>query len=473
MSRSHHYSLARCGGNHYSLFVVHYSLSNPMTRKTRAYYQYMLDKADGKIGWYSAEDIEQLVYDLLEEGDADEAMRACQIGLDQHPGDEYLELVEAKVLIHLHRIDEAERLMKDKEFGTSPFDISIRFGILVSKGETEQAYALLASQLTEGKVSTLEYVDIVDEMFDFLPKSVTAKNMMWAAEQSSKNKKSGKQEAEALGRIGAILMDCNCHEEAITVLEKALDQDAYDVYTWQDLSRCQLELKQFDKCANSCEMGLAIDPNNPLFNFALGSIHFSNGDYEGCIENLKIACDYAEGKLKHEDVRIDRTEAEQHAGLSLEMLGTSYMQLERLDDAIACFEKLIERAPKVDEIYMKLATLYMGKGDTPSALSRIETAIELQPKKTEYKAFRVAVLTDLHRFDEALDNLDDLLRLDPKSKSLLLAKAELSMSLRRYDEADKAYRKLLKLKPKDSTSKELMRAYFESIGDTDALSKID
>ena len=444
-----------------------------MANKTRAYYQYMLDKADGKIGWYSIDDIEQLVYDLLEDGDADEAMRACQIGLDQHPGDEFLELVEAKVLVHMHRIDEAERLMKTSRDTDSPFEASIRFGIMVSKGNVAQALEYIIGLLKSDKIATIEFVDIIDEMFELLPNAATAERLIEAANHSIDNHKSGKQEAEALGRIGALLMDCNCHEEAIPVFEKALDQDAYDVYTWQDLSRCQFELRLLDKCANSCEMGLAIDPENPLFNFALGFIRFSNEDYAGCIENLKIACAYAEGKLRHEEVRIDRTEAEQQAGLSFEMLGTAYVQLDRIDEGIECFEKLLDRSPKIDEIYMRLATLYMGKGDTPTALERIDKAIELQPKKTEYRTLKVALLTDLHRFDEALAGLDELLKLQPRSKSFLLAKAELSMSLRRFDEADESYRKLLKLKPKDDASKELMRAYFESIGDTDALKMIE
>ncbi len=432
----------------------------------------MLDKADGKIGYYSTEDIEQLVYDLLEDGDAEEAMRACQIGLDQHPGEDLLELVEAKILVHMQKADEAERIMAGKPEDNSPYEMSIRFGIMVSHGESREALEILDERLEQNYVTTNEYAEIIDEMFELLPKQEMAEHLQWAAAFSSRNKKKGQDEAEALGRIGAMLMDCNCHEEAIPVLEMALDQDAYDVYTWQDLSRCQFELKMYDKCANSCEMGLAIDPQNPLFNFALGYIRYTDGDFAGCIENLEISCQYAEGKLKHEEVRIDRTEAEQQTALTYEMLGSSYMELDRFDEAITCFQKLADHAPMADEIFMKLATLHMAKGDTPTALKQIDHAIELQPQKTEYKTLRVALLTDMHRFEEALAQLDELLKLQPRSKSFLLAKAELSMSLKRYEEADKAYRSLLKLKPRDNTSLTLLRSYFSAIGDEDALSKL-
>lgn len=444
-----------------------------MTYKSRAYYQYMLDKTDGKIGYYSTDDIEQLVYDLLDECDADEAMRACQIGLDQHPGDELLELVEAKVLVHLHKIAEAERIMEGKPEAASPFDVSIRFGIMVSKGKYQEALNYLTEKFMADKLMTIEFVEIIDEMFSYLPKAPTAECLVTVANHVIKNSKQGEQEAEALGRIGAQLMDCNCHEKAIPVLERALDQDAYDVYTWQDLSRCQLELGQYEKCANSCEMGLAIDPNNPLFNFALGYICFSQNEFERCIEHLLIAKDFIEGKIKHEEVRIDRIEAEQQTNFTYEMLGNAYSMLGKNDKAIENYTKLIDRMPKFDEIYLKLATLHMDQGDTPEALKDIDNAIRLKPDKLEYKALRVAMLTDMHQYDEVMKELDELIRLQPQSKTYLLAKAQLSMNLNRYDEADKTYRRLLELKPKDDTSKELLRAYFESIGDNEALKKID
>lgn len=433
----------------------------------------MLDKADGKIGWYSTEDIEQIVYDLIEEGDVDEAMRACQIGLDQHPDDECLVLVEAKVLIHQHRIDEAERLIGKKESNADPFEVSVRFGIMAGKGNVKEAFSYLFGHLSSGVITRFEYVSIIEELFDALPHTQIAENLVKVAQLPDTSNKDPKDDLEALARIGGMLMDCNCHEEAIPILENALDQDAYDVFTWQDLARCQYTLKQMDKCAYSCEMGLAIDPNNPLLSYLLGFIRFDNKDFQGCIEPLTNVCSFAEGKLKHEDVGLDREQAELQFNLSLEMLSTAYSEIGDTDKSIACLQQLIDRMPKTDTNYVKLATLYMSIGDSPSALTQIEHAIALDPKQVEYKALRVAMLTDMHRFDEAMTGLDELIRLEPRSKAFLLAKAELAMSLKKFDEADKTYRRLLKLKPKDYASKEMMRIYFESIGDEEALKMID
>ena len=43
-------------------------------KKSRAYYQYMLDLADNKVSYFSTDEISQVIYDLLDEGDADEAI---------------------------------------------------------------------------------------------------------------------------------------------------------------------------------------------------------------------------------------------------------------------------------------------------------------------------------------------------------------------------------------------------------------
>lgn len=434
----------------------------------------MLDLADNKVSYFSTDEISQVIYDLLDEGDAEEAMSACQKGLDQHPGDEFLELIEAKILVHLKRYDEAEKLLQGNSEEQSPFGIGIRFGINVTTKEPSKAYDVLLEQLRNDHLSGLDFVEIVDELFEQLPHQTTADYLIKASDiVVNKESKAEEQDAEALGRMGALLMDCNCHREAIPVLEHALDKDAYDIYSWQDLSRCQFELQMYDECRNSCEMGIAIDPKNPLFNFALGFILHQQGQFTEAIEHLEVARQYAEGKLQHEAPQLDRQEVEQQTSITYELLGSSYSSLGDYEKARECYEVLVQRIPTFTDGYYHLSMLALDKGNTAEALSNIQHALRIEPENITYLTFCVTLLTELHRFDEALQLLDELIELDPKSKTYLLAKAELSLSLKRFEEADKAYRSLLKLKPKDSTSRELMRAYFEAIGDNEALKKLN
>ena len=442
-------------------------------KKSRAYYQYMLDLADNKVSYFSTDEFGQIIYDLLDDGDATQAMAACQKGLDQHPGDEYLELVEAKILMQLNHLEESKKLLNKNSESESPFGIGIRFGLECKTKDPRDAFQTLFEQLQRGRLTALEYVEIIDEQFDHLPHYLTAHYLLMAATHvDNDTQKSDQLDAEALGRMGALLMDCNCHREAIEVLEQALDMDAYDVYSWQDLARCQFELQMFDECRNSCEMGIAVDPENPLFNFALGYILFQNDEKEAAIEHLEVARRYAEGTLQHEELHLERHEVEQQTSITYELLGAAYQSMGQLDKARQCYEVLIERIPSYAEGYYHLSMLSLEKGDTPKALQEIQQAIELAPDNTTYRTLCVTIQTDMHFFDDALKGLDALIKINPKSKTYLLAKAELAMSLKRFGEADTAYRSLLKLKPKDATSRSLLRAYFEAIGDEEALKKL-
>lgn len=441
--------------------------------KSRAYYQYMIDLIDHKSSYYSADEIGQIAYDLLDEGNAAEALNACKLGLLQHPDDDFVELIEAKVLLHMHRFDEAEKIwQKQKDAEEDPFRISVRFGLDAMQNDQEEAFGYLFRKLKDGKLLLMEYIDIIDELFDTLPHTLTVKYLKETLAWINKDNKKEEKKAEAIGRIGAMMMDCGCSKEAIPVLEKALDLDAYDVYSWQDLARCQFDNQYLDDCANSCEMGLAIDPNNPIFNFALGYIRYNEENYEAAIEHLELARQFAEGRIDHEDVHLERQEAEQQISITYDLLGASYIALNRLDEATSCYQTLVNRLPTCHEGFFHLSTLAMERGDIRGALEQIEEALRIDEKNKTYLSLRVTLLTNLHRFEEALKGLDVLVKLEPKSKAYLLAQAELALNLHHYEKADKAYRKLLKLKPADYASKELMRAYFESIGDTEALNEI-
>lgn len=434
----------------------------------------MLDLADNKVSYFSTEEFTQIVYDLLDDGEAVEAMAACQRGLDQHPNDPFLELIEVKILIHLERFVEANRLLKSNTSEETPFSIGLRFGIDVATGDKKQAFEWLFGQLQQKKLYALEFVEIIDELFEHLPHHLVASFLLKAADHVVESKaKPDEQDAEALGRMGALLMDCHCHREAIPVLEKALDVDAYDVYTWQDLSRCQFELQMYDACRQSCEMGLAVDPENPLFNFALGYIQCQNNEFGDAIEHLEVSRQYAEGKLKHENLNIDRQEAEQQTNFTYEMLGVCYQSVGNLQKARECFEVLVNRIPSLANGYFRLATIVLESGNINEAMGYIDEAIRLEPNNTSYLALRITLYTSMHRFDEAIVELDKLIKLDVKPKTYLLAKAELCLSLRRFEEADMAYRQLLALKPKDATTCQLLRYYFESIGDDEAASQVN
>ena len=79
----------------------------------------------------------------------------------------------------------------------------------------------------------------------------------------------------------------------------------------------------------------------------------------------------------------------------------------------------------------------------------------------------------MNRFEEAMEMLDKIIKIKPKAHRFVLAKAELAIGIQNVEIADQEFRKLLSMKPTDQSTIDLMREYFESIGDKDALKQIE
>ena len=109
----------------------------------------------------------------------------------------------------------------------------------------------------------------------------------------------------------------------------------------------------------------------------------------------------------------------------------------------------------------------------PQALDVVNRAIKLKRRSTPYLALKVSILATMNRFEEAMEMLDKIIKIKPKAHRFVLAKAELAIGIQNVEIADQEFRKLLSMKPTDQSTIDLMREYFESIGDKDALKQIE
>lgn len=387
-------------------------------------------------------------------------------GVRLHPDDETLEKLLCWLYIHTQQVDKAELLFAKYEKDGSESTIKLRFCFDVIKGHPQSALSSFIQYLTDGSIKSLDWITTIDEMFDAIPREVLAPYLVQASKTIDDN-------AEALGRIGAMLMDCHHISQAALVLEKSLDLDAYDIFSWQDLSRCYFELNDMDKCAEACDYGLAIDPENPMLNFTSGYLHYNNQEWEDAIQTMEVARRYAEGRLHNDNILLSEDEIQENANITYQILGHSYNCMGETEKAIECFEILLERNPNNEDAIMALSTLLLDLGDLPKTLELTDKALRLLPSSSNILSLKASVLTSMHRYDEALQILQDLHRLKPKSKNFLLAIAELANAINRHETADEAYRSLLKLHPKDKTTRDRLWEYFASIGDSEALNELE
>lgn len=219
---------------------------------------------------------------MLDDFNMLEAIDVINQGLKQHPNNEDLVKLKVLLLIHTLHVDEAKSLFEPYINDGTESTETLKFAFDVVDGKDLSAIRRLAARLHRKEISSIDFVNNIDEMWKEISSFGKFRALQAATKYIDDN-------SEALARVGAMYMDLNEFENAIVVLERSLDIDAYDIYTWQDLARCTFELKLIDKCEEACEFGIAIDPTNPLLHFVRGFILIAEKqNYDEAIKSLEI-----------------------------------------------------------------------------------------------------------------------------------------------------------------------------------------
>lgn len=438
-----------------------------MKKKSTGYYKYLQDMANGgKLSYYESDEIVDAVYDLLDEGRIDDAQSLIEKGLEQHPADEELELILVWILIHAKKLKDASTLFAKHRDSDNDLALRLKFCFEVIEGHPHQALSRFLPLLSSQRIHALDWLNTIDDMFSYLTPETLAPYLIQAMDMMP-------EIAEAWGHLGGLLMDLQQLNQAIIALEHAIDIDAYDIYSWQDLCRCYFVIGEMDKCADACEYGLAIDPKNPLFSLTRAYIYYDNEQYAEAIPHLENARLYFEGGLQSEAALSIAQELREHTDITYQMLAFSYQKTDQIDKALECFDILCERRPKEVEVSIRAATLYLEKGDVGKAYNLISEALQYHPKEVALLTMKVTLLTTLHQFDEANETLDRLITLKPRTYAYRMAKAELCLSLNRREEADAAFRQLLEMNPRDKAVRRMLIDYFTSIDDQTALLRLN
>jgi len=128
-----------------------------------------------------------------------------------------------------------------------------------------------------------------------------------------------------------------------------------------------------------------------------GALQHLTTDYSNAVRTLKRAI--KKNKRSHEAYNV---------------LGSSFVELQQLDDAFNAFKKAIKIAPRHADAYNNIAWVYRSLGKKQEAIDHFQTAFQLNPNATEALSGLI-LLKRYQKHSPELDQADALLQSDLES----------------------------------------------------------
>ena len=146
---------------------------------------------------------------------------------------------------------------------------------------------------------------------------------------------------------------------------------------------------------------------------------------------------------------------------ALTNLGTYYSRVERWDDAVGAFEKILNHNPGDGPAYTKLAYIYAQPGypkrDDQKALEYLDRGLALNPDNFLGLFNQAIILIRMERFAEAEESLRRAIALSPNYVAAHFMLGEIALRMGRTDEAVAHFREVLRLNPGDAAATDRLR----------------
>ena len=271
--------------------------------------------------------------------------------------------------------------------------------------------------------------------------------------------------------LGAAYDQTKRPKDAIAAYKRAADLEPGDVPTMNALGQALLNDNQFDAALKEFKDVAAADPEDAGALVHIAEIQRRQAKYEDALTTIRKArkkdpenleAGYNEGLLLDVLGRYDEAaatyekmveqtshangaytnEEKNNRGIFLERLGSIYHEQNKVDLAIATYQKMIDMGGD-------MATRgYQGQVDTyrdakmfDKAVETSKKAVEANPKDRDLKLMLASELMDQGRDSEAIDLAKSQLQNNDQDRQIWLALGNMYTRLHRWKEADDALNK--------------------------------
>lgn len=204
-----------------------------------------------------------------------------------------------------------------------------------------------------------------------------------AAEQFQKAINLNPNNLDARFRLGFVLISQKKYAEAVEIFEGLIMADPQNINAFFMLGMAYSELRAYYPCISNLQHALRLAPGFVEARLTLADAYHNQGKYLISMRELNALESY----IPDEDTTY------LHRGMIL-------MELERFDEAIPYFEKVIELKPNVIEAYELLVGLYSNAGNFEKGIPLAEKALIVDPENKD-------ILMALHHMKEKQEHLEN------------------------------------------------------------------
>ncbi len=252
-------------------------------------------------------------------------------------------------------------------------------------------------------------------------------------------------EPRGLGALAQALLSDDQLNEALKVYADLSQADPEDVGTLVHIGEILRRQGKYEDALSSIKNALKKDPDNLEAGFNEGLLLDVLSRYEEAAkvyEHMVDLTSHANGAYTAEE--------KNNRGIFLERLGSVYHEQNKVDLAIAAYQKMIDMSGD------SAVRGYQGQVDTWRDAKRFDKAAEVarkaseaNPKNNELKLILADQLVDQGKTDEAITLAKGLLNNSDKDRAVWLEVAQINTRVHRWKDAEDALNKAQALTTKD------------------------
>ena len=332
-----------------------------------------------KVFFFDSEEFEDIILHYMDTGRMNLAKKALKLGQEQHPKSTGLRLVQVEMLIYEDRLDIAEKLLTEL-YAIEPTNEEIyiqQANIYSKRDQHEKAIEALktALQFTDDFADVYSMIGMEYLFMDELEK---AKNyfIKCLAEDS--------EDYSALYNIIYCFDFLDQNLEAITYLEKFIDQKPYSEVAWHQLGRQYYALKNYEKAVWAFDYATVIDES-----FIGAYLEKAKG-----LEKLKK---YQEAI----DCYTITMELDDPTSFALLRVGKCHERLGRKDVALKFYLRTVHEDPLLDKAWIAITDFYIRQKNYQKAIYYVNKAIGIDADNSLYWKRYAAINNGLQLYEEA------------------------------------------------------------------------